>query len=120
MPKARAYHRFLCSTVRLFKIAMLARSTAVPAHYKLIYDRVAGWLPNHDRAQVPKIVGGIMARVEITFAVYRPPTDDLPHLVVVIADGKVIVTESVKSFQEGEDLVDYLSRELLKAAPPRG
>jgi putative transposase len=30
------------------------------------------------------------------------------------------VTEPVKSFEEGEELVDYLSRELLKAAPPRG
>jgi exonuclease VII small subunit len=61
-----------------------------------------------------------MARVEITIAVYRPPRDDLPHLVVVLADGTVLLTEPVKSFEEGEELVDYLSRELLKAAPPRG
>jgi exonuclease VII small subunit len=60
-----------------------------------------------------------MARVEITFAVYRPPRDDLPHLVVLLADGNVLLTESVKSFKEGEELVDYLSRELLKVAPPR-
>jgi exonuclease VII small subunit len=86
----------------------------------LIYDRLAGWLPNHDRAHDPKFVGGIMARVEITFAVYRPPIDDLPHLVVVLADGNVLLTEPVESFEEGEELVDHLSRELLKAAPPRG
>jgi exonuclease VII small subunit len=85
----------------------------------LIYDSVAGWLPNHDRALNPKSVGGIMARVEITFAVYRPPRDDLPHLVVVLAEGKVFLTEPVKSFEEGEELVDYLSHELLKASPPR-
>jgi exonuclease VII small subunit len=61
-----------------------------------------------------------MVRVEITFAVYKPPRDDLPHLVVVLADGGVLLAEPVKSFEEGEELVDYLSRELLKAAPPRG
>lgn len=61
-----------------------------------------------------------MAKVKITFAVYRPPNDDLPHLVVVLADGNVLLTEPVKSFEEGEELIDYLSRELLKAAPPWG
>ena len=91
----------------------------MPAHYNLIYDSVAGWLPNHDRAHYPN-VEGIMARVEITFAVYRPPLDDLPHLVVVLAGGNILLTEPVESFEEGEELVDYLSRELLKAAPPRG
>lgn len=60
-----------------------------------------------------------MARVEITFAVYRPPRDDLPHLVVVLADGSVLLTEPVKSFEEGEELVDYLSRELLRVVPTR-
>jgi hypothetical protein len=60
-----------------------------------------------------------MARVEITFAVYRPPRDDMPHLAVVLADGSVLLTEPVKSFEEAEGLVDYLSCELLKTAPPR-
>jgi hypothetical protein len=68
----------------------------------------------------PKSVVGTMARVEITFSVYRPPRDDLPHLVVVLADGNALLTEPVKSFEEGEELVDYLSRELLKIAAPRG
>lgn len=60
-----------------------------------------------------------MARVQITFTVYRPPRDDLPHLVVVLSEGNVLLTESVNSFEEGEALVDYLSEELLKAIPPR-
>lgn len=68
----------------------------------------------------PKLVRAIMARVEITFTVYSPPRHDLPHLVVVLADGNVLLTEPVKSIEEGEELIDYLSRELLKAAPPRG
>jgi exonuclease VII small subunit len=58
-----------------------------------------------------------LARVEITFAVYSSPIDDLPHLVVVLANGNALLTEPVKSFEEGEELVDSLSRELLKAAP---
>ena len=61
-----------------------------------------------------------MAKVKLTFSVYRPPKDDLPHLVVVLADGNVLLTEPVKSFEEGEDLVDYLSRELLKNCRPSG
>jgi hypothetical protein len=66
-----------------------------------------------------KSIGGIVARVEITFAVYGPPRDDLPHLVVVLADGRVLLSEPVERFEDGEELVDHLSRELLKISPPR-
>lgn len=66
-----------------------------------------------------KSIEGIVARVEITFAVYGPPGDDLPHLVVVLADGRVLLSEPVECFDYGEELVDHLSRELLKISPPR-
>lgn len=61
-----------------------------------------------------------MAKVQVTLAVYRPPRDDLPHLVVVIADGNVLLTQAANSFEEGEELVDYLSEGLLRVSPPCG
>lgn len=46
--------------------------------------------------------------MKITFAVYRPPRDDLPHLVVVLADGNILLAKPVKSIQEGEERIDYI------------
>lgn len=107
---------FFCSSVDHSRTSCIGRSKAVLAHHKLEYDRLGG---SRSVAPSQKSIGGIVARVEITFAVYRPPRDDLPHLVVVLADGRVLLSEPAESFDDGEKLVDHLSRELLKISPPR-
>jgi hypothetical protein len=50
---------------------------------------------------VPNSNGGRMPR----YAVYPPPSPDLPHLAVVIDNGQVVACEPVPSTVEGEALL---------------
>lgn len=43
-------------------------------------------------------------------AVYQPPEPGLPHLAVVIAKGKVVACEPVKSAAEGKVLLTEVTR----------
>lgn len=56
----------------------------------------------------------------MTFAVYGPPSPELPNIAVVLSDGEVIIAEPVNSPQEGEQLIRHLSEELAKKAANEG
>ena len=45
-------------------------------------------------------------------AIYKPPERGLPHLAVVIAKGKVVACEPVKSVAEGKSLLAEVRRSL--------
>ena len=51
-----------------------------------------------------------MAR--LSTAVYDPPGPGLPHVAVILMDGKVICAEAAKSVKEGDAILARLARGL--------
>jgi hypothetical protein len=57
---------------------------------------------------------------KLVFAVYNPPSPELPHLAVVLVDDEVVAAEPVQSAEEAEELVQQLAKELANKAPNQG
>src|SRR4051794_6002670 len=99
---------------KLYLFVAIDRPFCGPLCFRYSSARLVAIRPSHVRCYAWRTVGALMARA--VAVVYHPPAEGLPHIAIILMNGRVQFAQEVPSADAGDALLTATLEELATLA----